>query len=147
MSCIYLEITRGTAWGLMNSQTAGNSPPAYFQQNYLQLFVSLSIAAIFPFAWPQQQTCPVRQQGPSICAGCVPPPPVSSADPRLTVGLSQRKAIFLTAWLLFQGQCRSAARTPTSRAPTGLFRKSRLILSRLSPFCVHLPVTPQQKKN
>lgn len=25
MSCIYLEITSGTAWSLMNSQTAGNS--------------------------------------------------------------------------------------------------------------------------
>lgn len=35
------------------------------------------------------------------------------------------------------GPRRSAACTPTSRAPTGLFRKSRLILSRLSPFCAH----------
>lgn len=102
MSCIYLEITSGTAWGLMNSQTAGNSAPVFSTELSVALCLFIH-CCFFPSASPQQQTCPVRQQGPWICKGCIPPPPVSFADPWLTVGLLQRKAISLTAWLLFQG--------------------------------------------
>lgn len=100
MSCIHLEITSGRAWGLMNSQTAGNSATVFSTELSAALFIH---CCFFPSASPQQQTCPVRQQGPWMCKGCIPPPPVSFADPWLTVGLSQRKAISLTAWLLFQG--------------------------------------------
>lgn len=103
MSCIYLEIASGTAWSLMNSQTAGNSATVFSTE--LSAAFCLFIHCRPPLsASPQQQTCPVRQKkaGPWICKGCIPPPSVSFADPWLTVGLSQRKAISLTAWLLFQ---------------------------------------------
>lgn len=103
MSCIYLEITSGTAWGVMNSQTAGNSATVFSTELSAALCLFIRCCFFSLSASPQQQTCPVRQQGPWICKGCIPPPPVSFADPWLTVGLSQRKAISLTAWLLFQG--------------------------------------------
>lgn len=46
MSCIYLEITSGTAWGLMNSQTAGNSATVFSTE--LSAALCLSIGAFFP---------------------------------------------------------------------------------------------------
>lgn len=78
MSCIYLEITSGPAWGLMNPQTAGNSTSVFSTE--LSAALCLFIHCWVPpphthSASPQQQTCPARQQGHWICKGCIPPPP------------------------------------------------------------------------
>lgn len=120
------------AWWIHKQQ---ENAPLYFQQNYLQLFVCLSIAA-FSLCLTTAADKPCKAIGPWIYKSCIPPLPVSFADPWLTVGLSQRKAISLTAWLLFQSNA-DLLHTATSRTPTGLFTKSRLILSCLSPFCAH----------
>lgn len=94
----------------------------YFQENDMHSFVCLSIAA-FPPCLFIAVDMPSKAKGALNLERLHPSSPFSFADPWLTVSLSQRKAISLTAWLLFQALCRSAACTPTSPAPTGLFTK------------------------
>ena len=97
MSCIYLEITSGTAWGLMNSKTARKSVTVF------SVKLSAAFCLFILCCQPPPHITTARQRGPWMCTGCVPPPSVSFADPWLTVRMSQIKAISLTAWLLFQG--------------------------------------------
>jgi len=50
MSCIYLEITSGTAWGLMNSQTAGNSVTIFSVKSSTALCLFIHCCFLFfPF--------------------------------------------------------------------------------------------------
>lgn len=144
MSCTYLEITGGTAWGVMNSQTAGNSTTVFSFElsEALCLFIH---CCILPSASPQQQTAPVRQQGPWICKGYIPPPPVSFADPWLTVGLSQRKAISLTAWPLFQGNADLLHAPRLSTLPLGYSGNHSWYWAVCLPFVLTL-VTPQKRE-
>lgn len=114
------------AWGpegLSAALVAANGDPKmYFQENDMHSFVCLSIAA-FPPCLFIAVDMPSKAKGALNLERLHPSSPFSFADPWLTVSLSQRKAISLTAWLLFQALCRSAACTPTSPAPTGLFTK------------------------
>lgn len=142
MSCTYLEITGGTAWGLMNSQTAGNSTTV-FSSELSEALCPFIHCCILPSASPQQ-TGPVRQQGPWICKGYIPPPPVSFADPWLTVGLSQRKAISLTAWPLLQGNADLLHAPRLSALPLGYSGNHSWYWAVCLPFVLTL-VTPQQK--
>lgn len=119
----------------MNSQTAGNSVTVFPAE--LSAALCLFIRCFSPSASPQQQTCPARQRRPSICKGCIPPPRRFICRPVAHSRTVSEKSHLLHSTAAVSGQRRSAACTPTSRAPTGLFRKSQLIPSHLSPFCAH----------
>lgn len=101
MSCIDLEITSGTAWGLINSRTAGKCATVFSTELSAALCLFIHCCPP-PSRFTTAADMPSKAIGPWIYKSCIPPLPVSFADPWLAVGLSQGKAISLTAWLLFQ---------------------------------------------
>lgn len=146
MSCIYLEITSGTqheAWWIHKQQETAS---LYFQQNYLQLFVCLSTAVFSPL--PHRSSRHARQGNgglESVKAASLLPA-VSFADPWLTVGLSQRKAISFTARLLFQGNADPLHAPRLPALPLGYSGNRSWYRAICLPF-VHTPgcATPKRK--
>lgn len=146
MSCIYLEITSGPAWGLMNSKTAGSSIHVFSVELSAALclsaacFISLSLVTTAA-AEAAEADMPGKENSGletvKVASLLLLPTMfhVQSRSPQS--GWLKRKAISLTAWLLFQGSA-ALLRAPRLPAlPLGYSGNHGWYWAVLSSFCAY----------
>lgn len=85
-------------------------------------------------------------QAVGLYKSCTPPSPMSFVDPWLILRLSQRKAIFFTAWMFFQGIADLLHAQQLPRLLLGYSQKPWTTPNLLSPFCVQCTYVVAKRK-